>query len=791
MNIVIVESPSKAKTITKYLGKGYRVVSSYGHVRSIKPSEGAVLPEQDFAIQYIGLEKSEKHVNEICTLALKADTIYLATDPDREGESIAWHILELLKERSIDISRLNVKRVTFHEITKKAVLDAVAHPKDLDINLIEAQRARQALDWLVGFTLSPVLWSKIPGGRGTKRGKVSTALSAGRVQSVALRLICECENERDRFKSEEYWSIKGIFAPKNAKTKQFSASLYSLKNNKIEKFSFRNQQDAEAAKVVLELLEYSTTNVEKKSQKRKASAPFTTSTMLQEASRKLGFSAKQTAQLAQKLYEGMDIGGETQGLITYMRTDSVTISSSAIESIREYVAGTYGGDYLPEQGKLYKTKVKNAQEAHEAIRPTNVNNTPEMMAKYLDRNQLRLYDLIWRRTVASQMNDAIFDATSLSISDPLNTAVFKATGSVLVFEGFLKVYSEGRDENKHDNEEKASKDGENNELPILNVGDNLLLYGIEDKQHFTQPPARYTDASLIKKMEELGIGRPSTYPSIISILQDRGYVSLERRAFIPEVKGRVVSSFLSHFFQKYVEYGFTADLEQQLDEISNGNLYYIDSLKTFWHPFKKQIDEIMLQDKQTIISTIEHDLLSIVKEGERSCPKCNNGILGLRFGKYGAFVGCSNYPECTYTKENLTTDSGAADESSSSIDTGYPRELGFDANGIRVTLRKGPYGEYYQLESDPVKRASISKNTPASVITLEAALKLLQFPRVLGNHPETGKPIKAGIGRFGPYVEHDKSYTSIGRMDPATITLEVALEQMAKPKTPRRNTKSK
>ncbi|MBS0236192.1 MAG: type I DNA topoisomerase [Proteobacteria bacterium] len=779
MNLLIVESPAKAKTIGKYLGKDFKVLSSYGHVRGLPSEEGAVKPDAGFSMLYKQNEKAAKQMKEIEVAAKKSNAVYLATDPDREGEAIAWHIMEILRETKALGKETQVWRVVFHEITKKAVQEAIKKPAHLNQALIEAQRTRQAMDWLVGFTLSPVLWNKIPGGRGSK----GTALSAGRVQSVALRLVCEREQEIEKFIKEEYWTISAQCKHANG---NFQAALTHLNNKKLEKFSLNNEVAATAAVKAITGLHYSISNIEKKVVRRRPSAPFTTSTMLQEAGRKLGFSAKRTAQIAQKLYEGLSIDGENVGLITYMRTDSVTISSDARNSITAFIAKNYGNNFLSPAPREYKTKTKNAQEAHEAIRPTNIEYTPEYVRQYLDHDQFRLYELIWKRTVSSQMSDAEFEATAINISDHDKKQHLRATGLVPVFDGFLKVYREDNDD------EPVENDEENSRLPAMKVGDKVDVDKITPKQHFTQPPPRYTDASLVKNMEELGIGRPSTYPTIIGILQDRGYVAMERKTFVPQLRGMLVNTFLTSFFKHYVEYSFTADLENELDDIANGERQMLEVLKGFWYPFKSKTDQVMEHPRQEVVETLESQLLASIfhSEQSRKCPKCEDGQLGMKFGKFGIFIGCSNYPTCNYTKDisNSANAVEASDEpegnnSAPGMAPQYPIALGNDpGSGNEVSLRKGPYGVYVQLEQTPPKRSSLPAAIDPQKVNLEYALGLLSLPRVIGAHPENAKPVRAGIGRFGPYVENDGNYRSIRKHDPLTIELDEALEILAKPK---------
>ncbi len=782
MKVLIVESPAKAKTINQYLGSDYKVISSYGHVRGLPSEEGSVDTEKGFAMHYTVLPKSQKQVAEIVRTASKADSIILATDPDREGEAISWHIYELLKEKKAITDSTPVKRVVFNEITKKAVKAAVESPRDLDLNLVYAQQARQALDYLVGFTLSPVLWRKLPGSR-----------SAGRVQSVALRMICDREAEIEKFISQEFWSVHASCL--NCSDNPFKASLTHLDGEKLQKFSINNSEDASQIKDRISKLEYSVVNVENKKTSRKASPPFTTSTMLQEASRKLGFSAKKTAQLAQKLYEGISLDGETVGLITYMRTDSVNLSEEAVFAAKIFISKSFGDAYIPKIAKVYKTKSKNAQEAHEAIRPTNIDLTIEKISPYLDKDLLALYGLIWKRMVASQMADAQIDIVTADISDKGDVAVFRAVGSTIAFDGFLKLYREDID----DSDEEEGKI-----LPQLNKGDSIKILEVEPKQHFTQPPPRFTEASLVKAMEELGIGRPSTYPTIISILQEREYVTLDKKRFMPEPKGRIVSAFLTGFFERYVEYSFTSDLENELDNISNGSQSFVEVLRNFWTPFKLRTEEVISFKTQDIIEKVEEaltafifpDSLSASSEdlSYKKCPKCNTGTLSLKTGKFGSFIGCSNYPECNYSKQLANSEKAESDPDSQSVGD-FPKVIGIDPNTDQeITIRKGPYGIYVQRgEGKGAKRASLPKDISIEKLSLEYAIKLLSMPFVLGLDPDTNEEIKVGIGRFGPYIERAGKYTSLKKHNPTDITLTEALDLLTESanKQPRKYIKKK
>jgi DNA topoisomerase I len=766
MKLVIVESPAKAKTINKYLGKDYHVLASFGHVRDLPSKDGSVNPDDGFSMLWEVDARSEKHIKEITNAVKKADEVLLATDPDREGEAISWHVLEILKNGKA-LKDIPVRRVVFHEITKKAINEAIKHPRDLDQDLIEAYLARRALDYLVGFTISPVLWRKLPGSR-----------SAGRVQSVALRLITDREDEIEAFNTEEYWSILGDFLGKPSK--KVKARLTHLKSKKLAKFDINNEALATDAVNEIKKHAYSVLKVEKKQAKRNPSPPFTTSTLQQEAARKLGFGASRTMKLAQQLYEGVNLGGETTGLITYMRTDSVNLGQEALDSLRIHIEKVYGKDYLPEEMRLYKTKAKNAQEAHEAIRPTDIARHPKDVAEYLDPTQLKLYELIWKRTIASQMASAILDQVSADISNPEKSVIFRANGSTIRFDGFLKVYQEGRDEEANEDEEEDEKI-----LPPLTEGEGLDLTLVTPNQHFTQPPPRYSEASLVKKLEELGIGRPSTYASIINTLQDRGYVKLEKKQFFPEDRGRIVTAFLLNFFAKYVEYDFTANLEEQLDDISGGRLNWKKVLTQFWGDFIKAVEEAKGLTITQVIDRLNHDLDGMLfpprEDGSdrHICPKCKEGKLSLKLGKFGAFIGCSNYPECQYTRK-LSTAGDTQSEVPMEL-MNENKELGPDPkSGLMVTLRKGPYGFYFQW-GEPVgkekpKRVTLPKGLQPQDATLENALEAGALPRVVGNHPATGEEIIAGIGRYGPYVKYQDRFISLkAGDDPISIDLDRAV----------------
>ncbi len=786
--IVIVESPAKAKTINKYLGSGYKVLASFGHIRDLPPKDGSVRPEEDFAMDWELGDRAGKPVAEIVKAAQNADEIFLAPDPDREGEAIAWHIREVLKEKKLAKS-VPVRRVTFNEITKQTVLDAIAKPREIDSALVDAYMARRALDYLVGFSLSPVLWRKLPGSK-----------SAGRVQSVALRLICERESEIEVFKPREFWTIEGLFKTKDGAA--LPAHLTHLSGKKLDKFALSSEAEAAAAVALLNNLTYEVGAVERKQAKRNPYPPFTTSTLQQEASRKLGLSATNTMRLAQKLYEGVDIGGETVGLITYMRTDGVSLSHEAVLGAREVIEKDFGANYLPGKPRLYKAAAKNAQEAHEAIRPTDPRRRPEQVAKHLDKDSLRLYTLIWQRMMASQMESAVFDQVAVDIAGSGDKGVFRATGQTVVFDGWLKLYQDQRDED-------AEETDENRRLPPVKEKDSLTKESVKPEQHFTQPPPRYSEASLVKKLEELGIGRPSTYASIMQVLQDRDYVRLEKKRFVPEDRGRIVTAFLEKFFPRYVEYDFTADLEEKLDEISTGSLPWKKVMKAFWTDFSGAIGETKDLKVSDVIDALDEALgphfFPPQTDGSnpRACSLCGRGRMGLKLGRFGAFIGCSNYPTCKNTRPLAIAGSEAAENAPQNM---APRKLGFDpVSGLPVTARVGPYGAYVQLgpkdePEEPVepdskgkkkkkksdapkpKRASLLKGMDPNLIDLDTALKLLALPRDVGKHPETGQMIQAGTGRFGPYIKMGAQYKSLAEGDDLlTIGLNRAVVLLAEP----------
>jgi len=716
LKLVVVESPAKAKTIEKYLGPGHRVLASYGHVRDLPAKDGSVDPEHDFAMEWQVSPDKSRQLKAITDEARNADTLILATDPDREGEAISWHLAEVLRKKKALPAK--VQRVAFNAITKSAVTEAMAHPRELDMDLIDAYKARRALDYLVGFTLSPILWRKLPG-----------AKSAGRVQSVALRLIVDRERDIELFRAQEYWSVTASF---EADGQNFIARLAEFDGQKIDRLTIGNRGDAERAKAAVEAGHFTVSSVETKPFSRNPPPPFTTSTLQQEAARKLGFAASHTMRVAQALYE--------QGLITYMRTDGVDMAEEAISAARRAIADRYDAGYVPDRPRKYTSKVKNAQEAHEAIRPTDFTRRSGGSGDHA-----RLYELVYNRALASQMASARLERTTVELGDGVGRAVLRATGQVVLFPGYLALYEEGRDE-KADDEDGAR-------MPILREGDAPAKTGVEASQHFTQPPPRYSEASLVKRLEELGIGRPSTYASILQTLKDREYVRVEKARFVPEESGRLVTAFLERFFERYVSYDYTAELEEELDDVSGGRLEWHKLLEHFWRDFRPKAGEVMDQKPSEITAAIDEFLEPWLypprEDGTdpRLCPSCGNGRLSLRGGRFGAFIACSNYPECRYTQKfgqaGVEAQPGEG-----------PQQLG---NGIE--LKTGRYGPY--LERDG-KRASVPKDVPIENVTTDLAEQLLSLPREIGPHPETGKPITASIGRYGPYLAHDGKYAKLG-----------------------------
>jgi len=758
MKLVLVESPAKAKTINKYLGSEYDVMATVGHIRNL-PNKDGVNPEENFSMNWELIDRGNKFVRDIKQSLKSASKLILATDPDREGEAISWHVLQILNDKKVNL-KIPIERVVFHEITKLSVLGAMEKPRKLNQELVNASLARNALDYLIGFKLSPVLWQKLPG-----------AKSAGRVQSVALKLICQREAEIQSFVSQEYWTVESLL--KNASNETFKARLIGWRGKKLEKLSLENEKMSEEAIKCIERSNLKVVKNELKKEFRNPKPPFTTSTLQQEANRKLGFSATRTMRTAQKLYEGLNIGSETTGLITYMRTDSVQLSKESINELRKMIKSEYGEKFCPAKERFYKSKVANSQEAHEAIRPTSVSRFPIKIKPYLDDDGYKLYNLIWKRTVSSQMSSAIINKTIIDIensdkNDLENQVSLRSNGSTILFEGFLKIYNEGLDDNK-------SSELDENLLPLVKIDERLSIGKNTNEQHFTQPLPRYTDASIIKRLEELGIGRPSTYASILDKIQDRGYVYKDGSRYFADDRGRIVTSFLEHYFEKYVEYSFTSNLEKKLDLVSEGKLDWKELLNEFWKDFKLAIDKTSDIKRTQVIEKIDEALekhfFEINNDGSinRKCPTCNNGSLSLKIGKFGSFIACSNYPDCKYTRKLSETNNEDANGNSNFESD---KSFGIDPDtNEEVFLKKGPYGIYLQLgDSKKPKRTSIPKLINIDELNIDIALSLLQLPRDLGQPPGEDKSIYAGIGKFGPYLRYGTTYVSLPQ-DNTVITI--------------------
>ncbi len=765
MNLVIVESPAKAKTINKYLGDNYKVLASYGHIRDLPSKNGSVDPDQDFKMEWEIDSFSKKYLKEITDAAKDSSKIILATDPDREGEAIAWHVKEYLNEKKL-LKDKEIERVVFNEITKKAVIHGIENPRQIEPLLVDAYMARRALDYLVGFNISPILWTKLPGSK-----------SAGRVQSVALKLITEREHEIESFKPEEFWTLSVKF--KDEKNQNILASISQLDNNKIEKFSFRNKDEINKAISSINQKKFSITDISSKVVNRNPSGPFTTSTLQQTASSRLGFGASRTMQIAQKLYQGVEIEGETIGLITYMRTDGTNLSKDAVVAFRDYIKKEIGNEYLPESALNYSgKKAKNAQEAHEAIRPTDVIRTPQSVKKYLSTDQNKLYDLIWSRALSSQMQSAKFDRNTITITSTNNDTVCKASGSVLKFDGFLKIYN------------NQGKDDDENILPSVSKG-LVNIESLIDEQHFTQPPPRYSEASLVKKLEELGIGRPSTYASIISTIANRGYAEILNKRFFPTDRGKLISAFLEKLFSKYVDYNFTAGLEDQLDEITTGKESWIKVLELFWKDFNSNVAEVKEKRTREVLDLLNDSLGDLVFDKDdkgnivRKCQLCNSGTLSLKNSfRGGAFIGCSNYPECKFTRP-LSKAKAAAQ-----AQLAEPKFIGKHENGNNIYLKNGRFGPYLQYEKIPedteiekiqkkkkkskklksdvnelLKNISIPKGLELESIDLEKAQFLCSLPKSLGINPDNQKEITLNTGRFGPYLKCENKSARIENIE--------------------------
>ena len=754
MNLVIVESPAKAKTINKYLGDKYTVLASYGHIRDLPSKNGSVDPEEKFKMIWEVDSFSKKYLKEIADVAKKSNKIILATDPDREGEAIAWHVKEYLGEKNL-LKDKKIERVVFNEITKKAVANGIDNPRNIETNLVDAYMARRALDYLVGFNISPILWTKLPGSK-----------SAGRVQSVALRLLTEREHEIDQFIPKEFWTLSVNF--KTSKDEILNANLVKLNNSKIDKFTFNKKQDVDNAVNIIKKSNYKVSEIVSKIFTRNPLGPFTTSTLQQTASSKLGFGASRTMQIAQRLYQGIDIDGDTVGLITYMRTDGTNISKDAVDEFRNYIKKSFGGIYLPSSPNNYSgKKAKNAQEAHEAIRPTNISRSPESIKKFLSTDQSKLYDLIWSRALSSQMEAAKFDRKTITILSNDNSNEFKCSGSTIKFDGFLKLIR------IEDENEKILPDVEKEILQIQEL---------IDEQHFTQPPPRYSEASLVKKLEELGIGRPSTYASIISVISNRGYADILNKRFFPTDRGKLLSAFLEKLFSKYVDYGFTANLENKLDDITSGKEQWINVLENFWKDFNSNVSNVKEKRTREVLDLLNESLGKLIFESDnngninRKCKLCESGELSLKNSfRGGAFIGCSNYPDCKFTRPLSKT------KSKEQINLAEPKLLGKNDFGKEILLKNGRFGPYLQYEkdeqeqntkknkkkkgSDNFKNVSIPKGLELNSIDLDKAKYLCSLPKILGQHPENGKDITLNSGRFGPYLKCDNKSARLENLD--------------------------
>ena len=776
MNLVIVESPAKAKTINKYLGSNYTVLASYGHIRDLPSKNGSVDPENDFKMIWEIDSFSKKYLKEITDSVKDSSKIILATDPDREGEAIAWHVKEFLDEKKL-LKDKKIERVVFNEITKKAVTNGIDNPRKIEHQLVDAYMARRALDYLVGFNISPILWTKLPGSK-----------SAGRVQSVALRLLTERENEIEIFKPEEFWSLNVIFKTKNGA--KINSNIFQLNDKKIEKFSFRNKEDINKAIDLINKKKYKITDISSKVFSRNPLGPFTTSTLQQSASSKLGFGASRTMQIAQRLYQGIDIEGDTIGLITYMRTDGTNVSKDAVETFRNYISDNYGKNYLPESPINYSgKKAKNAQEAHEAIRPTEISRDPNSLKSYLSNDQHKLYNLIWSRALSSQMESAKFDRKTITISSLDEKNLFKASGSTIKFDGYLKLSNLDENDNEDD---KILPNVEKGEIEI----DNYI-----DEQHFTQHPPRYSEASLVKKLEELGIGRPSTYASIISVISNRGYADINNKRFFPTDRGKLLSAFLEKLFSKYVDYDFTAKLENQLDDITSGKENWITVLENFWKDFNSNVSTVKEKRTREVLDLLNESLGSLVfemdKDGkiDRKCKLCATGQLSLKNSfRGGAFIGCSNYPDCKFTRP--LSKSKAAQQ----YTLAEPKLIGKNDKGKEIYLKNGRFGPYLQYEKEPeeeiknkkrkktkdndnMKNVSIPKGVEVDTIDLDKAKYLCSLPIILGKNPENDKDITINVGRFGPYLKCESKSAKLENVDELfTIGINRAITLIAEAK---------